>query len=312
MLVTYTLMKVSCVAFQVLSSIKATKGQANDGLSSALLLVLLDSAKNLPVSINTHTHTHTYTHTHPLSFFLSCFLISQCSTFPISSDITSSTTLCLLFFHPLFLSVVLLWSDFLSFGVKSVFEGHVGSGCLRERRSAGLVFCENTSALYRTMFVSHSAGISIRLFCLHLTCIWCINIWLLHLQMFHSYISTSLLHVKSSCNGVQTLRTVLFAFVYAVVHPVSMLVFTEAPTAFCIDINSLCIRGVNAASFVCAVVVVFSLQRCTFSFLKRAFEYRVSEAVQGNIFDYVHTATECGFQPSLVLNVVIMRLWVYC
>uniref|UniRef100_A0A8C1H6K0 Extended synaptotagmin-like protein 2a n=1 Tax=Cyprinus carpio carpio TaxID=630221 RepID=A0A8C1H6K0_CYPCA len=67
---------------EVLSSIKADKGQANDGLSSALLLVHLDSAKNLP----------------------------------------------------------------------SVFEGHVGSGCLRERRSAGLVFCENTSALYRTMF----------------------------------------------------------------------------------------------------------------------------------------------------------------
>lgn len=208
----------------------------------------------------------THTHTHPPTSFLSCFLISQCSTFPISSDITSSTTLYLLLFHPLFLSVVLLCSDFLSFGVKSVFEGHVGSGCLRERRSAGLVFCENTSALYRTMFVSYSAGISIRLFCLHLTCIWCINIWLLHLQMFHSYISTSLLHVKSSCNGVRTLRTVLFAFVYAVVHPVSMLVFTEALPAFCIDINSLCIRGVNAASFVCAVVVClfFSLQMCTF------------------------------------------------
>ncbi|XP_050948688.1 extended synaptotagmin-2 isoform X2 [Labeo rohita] len=67
---------------EILSIIKADKGQANDGLSSALLLVHLDSAKNLP----------------------------------------------------------------------SVFEGHVGSGCLRERRSAGLVFCENTSALYRTMF----------------------------------------------------------------------------------------------------------------------------------------------------------------
>uniref|UniRef100_A0A8C2PXR7 Extended synaptotagmin-like protein 2a n=1 Tax=Cyprinus carpio TaxID=7962 RepID=A0A8C2PXR7_CYPCA len=33
---------------EVLSSIKAAKGQANDGLSSALLLVHLDSAKNLP------------------------------------------------------------------------------------------------------------------------------------------------------------------------------------------------------------------------------------------------------------------------
>uniref|UniRef100_A0A8C1B4X7 Extended synaptotagmin-like protein 2a n=1 Tax=Cyprinus carpio carpio TaxID=630221 RepID=A0A8C1B4X7_CYPCA len=99
---------------EVLSSIKADKGQANDGLSSALLLVHLDSAKNLP----------------------------------------------------------------------SVFEGHVGSGCLRERRSAGLVFCENTSALYRTMFVSHSAGISIRLLCLHFTCIRCIINWLFHLQIY--------------------------------------------------------------------------------------------------------------------------------
>ncbi|KAI2667820.1 Extended synaptotagmin-2 [Labeo rohita] len=93
---------------EILSIIKADKGQANDGLSSALLLVHLDSAKNLPVS---------------LLLYLPC----------------------LFSFHPLFLSVVPLW-------VKSVFEGHVGSGCLRERRSAGLVFCENTSALYRTMF----------------------------------------------------------------------------------------------------------------------------------------------------------------
>ncbi|XP_065122451.1 extended synaptotagmin-2 isoform X1 [Paramisgurnus dabryanus] len=67
---------------EVLSSVKADKGQANDGLSSALLLVHLDSAKNLP----------------------------------------------------------------------SIFEGRVGNGCLRECRSAGLVFCENTAALYRTMF----------------------------------------------------------------------------------------------------------------------------------------------------------------
>ncbi len=64
------LINVLCVAFQVLSSIKADKGQANDGLSSALLLVHLDSAKNLPVSINTHTHTHTHILTHT-SFFLS-------------------------------------------------------------------------------------------------------------------------------------------------------------------------------------------------------------------------------------------------
>uniref|UniRef100_A0A673M1C1 Extended synaptotagmin-2-like n=1 Tax=Sinocyclocheilus rhinocerous TaxID=307959 RepID=A0A673M1C1_9TELE len=46
------LIHVLCVAFQVLSSIKAAKGQANDGLSSALLLVHLDSAKNLVVNNN--------------------------------------------------------------------------------------------------------------------------------------------------------------------------------------------------------------------------------------------------------------------
>uniref|UniRef100_A0A674ALD3 Extended synaptotagmin 2 n=1 Tax=Salmo trutta TaxID=8032 RepID=A0A674ALD3_SALTR len=36
---------------QVLTSIKADKGQANDGLSSALLVVYLDSARNLPVRL---------------------------------------------------------------------------------------------------------------------------------------------------------------------------------------------------------------------------------------------------------------------
>lgn len=56
----------------------------------------------------------------------------------------------------------------------------------------------------------------------------------------------------------------VFVFVYVVVPPVSMLVFREALSAFCIDINSLCIRGVNAVIFVCAVV--FPVQRCTFSF----------------------------------------------
>jgi len=34
----------------VLTSIKADKDQANDGLSSALLILYLDSARNLPVS----------------------------------------------------------------------------------------------------------------------------------------------------------------------------------------------------------------------------------------------------------------------
>ncbi|XP_069031510.1 extended synaptotagmin-2 isoform X2 [Embiotoca jacksoni] len=67
---------------QVLTSIKADRGQANDGLSSALLVIFLDSARNLP----------------------------------------------------------------------SVFEGNLGSGYLKERRAAGLVFCENTASLYRTLF----------------------------------------------------------------------------------------------------------------------------------------------------------------
>lgn len=35
---------------QALTSIKAEHGQANDGLSSALLVIFLDSARNLPVS----------------------------------------------------------------------------------------------------------------------------------------------------------------------------------------------------------------------------------------------------------------------
>ncbi|XP_077955803.1 extended synaptotagmin-2 isoform X1 [Gasterosteus aculeatus] len=67
---------------QALASIKAERGQANDGLSAAVLVVFLDSAKNLP----------------------------------------------------------------------SVFEGNLGSGYLKERRGAGLVFCENTASLYRSLF----------------------------------------------------------------------------------------------------------------------------------------------------------------
>uniref|UniRef100_A0A8B9HCM6 Extended synaptotagmin-2 n=1 Tax=Astyanax mexicanus TaxID=7994 RepID=A0A8B9HCM6_ASTMX len=75
---------------QGLSSIRAEKGHANDGLSSALLVVHLDSARNLP----------------------------------------------------------------------SVFEGDLSSGCLKERRTAGLVFCENTATLCRTLFVSLLARLS--------------------------------------------------------------------------------------------------------------------------------------------------------
>ncbi|XP_021168190.2 extended synaptotagmin-2 isoform X2 [Fundulus heteroclitus] len=67
---------------QALASIKADSSQASDGLSSAVLVVFLDSARKL----------------------------------------------------------------------SSVFEGNLGSGQLKERRSAGLVFCENTSSLYRSLF----------------------------------------------------------------------------------------------------------------------------------------------------------------
>lgn len=39
-----------CHPSQALASIKADRSKANDGLSSALLVVFLDSARNLPVS----------------------------------------------------------------------------------------------------------------------------------------------------------------------------------------------------------------------------------------------------------------------
>ncbi|XP_039204527.1 extended synaptotagmin-2 isoform X1 [Crotalus tigris] len=67
---------------QVLKSIRADKDQANDGLSSALLILYLDSARNLP----------------------------------------------------------------------SIYEGKFGCGYLKERRASGLVFCENTTSVYRELF----------------------------------------------------------------------------------------------------------------------------------------------------------------
>ncbi|XP_042328057.1 extended synaptotagmin-2 isoform X2 [Sceloporus undulatus] len=67
---------------QVLKIIRADKDQANDGLSSALLILYLDSARNLP----------------------------------------------------------------------SIYEGNFGCGYLKERRASGLVFCENTTSLYRALF----------------------------------------------------------------------------------------------------------------------------------------------------------------
>lgn len=37
---------------------------------------------------------------------------------------------------------------------KSIYEGSFGCGYLKERRASGLVFCENTTSLYRALFVS--------------------------------------------------------------------------------------------------------------------------------------------------------------
>ncbi|XP_060104051.1 extended synaptotagmin-2 isoform X1 [Heteronotia binoei] len=77
-----TLMSTVETLDQVLKSIRADKDQADDGLSSALLILYLDSARNLP----------------------------------------------------------------------SIYEGNFGCGYLKERRASGLVFCENTTSLYRALF----------------------------------------------------------------------------------------------------------------------------------------------------------------
>ncbi|XP_029340238.1 extended synaptotagmin-2 isoform X1 [Mus caroli] len=77
-----TLMPDAANLDKVLADIRADKDQANDGLSSALLILYLDSARNLP----------------------------------------------------------------------SIYEGNFGCGYLKERRASGLVFCENTTSIYRTLF----------------------------------------------------------------------------------------------------------------------------------------------------------------
>ncbi|XP_031213374.1 extended synaptotagmin-2 isoform X1 [Mastomys coucha] len=77
-----TLMPDAADLDKVLADIRADKDQANDGLSSALLILYLDSARNLP----------------------------------------------------------------------SIYEGNFGCGYLKERRASGLVFCENTTSVYRTLF----------------------------------------------------------------------------------------------------------------------------------------------------------------
>lgn len=44
---------------------------------------------------------------------------------------------------------------------KSIYEGNFGCGYLKERRASGLVFCENTTSVYRTLFVSPPAPSSV-------------------------------------------------------------------------------------------------------------------------------------------------------
>lgn len=41
--------------------------------------------------------------------------------------------------------------------LKSIYEGNFGCGYLKERRASGLVFCENTTSVYRALFVSPPA-----------------------------------------------------------------------------------------------------------------------------------------------------------
>lgn len=44
---------------------------------------------------------------------------------------------------------------------KSIYEGNFGCGYLKERRASGLVFCENTTSVYRALFVSPPAPSSV-------------------------------------------------------------------------------------------------------------------------------------------------------
>ncbi|XP_078088745.1 extended synaptotagmin-2-like isoform X1 [Mustelus asterias] len=108
---------------EAMASTKAIKGTANDGLSSALLIIYLDSARNLPLFFTEISN--------------SLFKIFYLS---ILSTCTHLSTLSLFAF------------SFTSTFLKNVFEGNFGSGYLRERRAAGLVFCENTSSIFRDFF----------------------------------------------------------------------------------------------------------------------------------------------------------------
>lgn len=57
-------------------------------------------------------------------------------------------------------STILAFSSCLHFP-KSIYEGNFGCGYLKERRASGLVFCENTTSVYRALFVSPPAPFSV-------------------------------------------------------------------------------------------------------------------------------------------------------
>lgn len=61
---------------------------------------------------------------------------------------------------------------------KSIYEGNFGCGYLKERRASGLVFCENTTSLYRALFVS-----SLVLFVLYL---FSARVWISATKATHS------------------------------------------------------------------------------------------------------------------------------
>ncbi|XP_053324429.1 extended synaptotagmin-2 isoform X1 [Spea bombifrons] len=83
-----TLMSTTEYLDQALTSVKADKDQADDGLSSAILILYLDSARSLP----------------------------------------------------------------------SIYEGRLGCGRFKERKASGLIFCENTSSMYRALCSGKKIG----------------------------------------------------------------------------------------------------------------------------------------------------------
>lgn len=62
---------------------------------------------------------------------------------------------CIIILFRFALVILCFLASFSSF--KSIYEGNLGCGSLKERKASGLIFCENTSSLYRTLFVSFLA-----------------------------------------------------------------------------------------------------------------------------------------------------------